>query len=57
MLRCWDSDPEDRPVFAKIAITISKALQIMSDYLDLSMKVNTMQETHNGNHEAPMVSQ
>ncbi|KAL5476059.1 hypothetical protein EMCRGX_G025961 [Ephydatia muelleri] len=51
MLRCWDSDPEDRPTFAKIAVTISKALQIMSDYLDLSMKVNTMQNIHNGNHE------
>eukprot|EP00731_Ephydatia_muelleri_P030200 Em0021g723a len=48
MLRCWDSDPEDRPTFAKIAVTISKALQIMSDYLDLSMKVNAQ----NGNHES-----
>ncbi|KAL5476079.1 hypothetical protein EMCRGX_G025984 [Ephydatia muelleri] len=51
MLRCWDSDPEDRPTFAKIAITISKALQIMSDYLDLSMIGNKMQCTQNGNQE------
>ncbi|KAL5476074.1 hypothetical protein EMCRGX_G025977 [Ephydatia muelleri] len=51
MLRCWDSDPEDRPTFAKIAITISKALQIMSDYLDLSMIGNQMQYTQNGNQE------
>ena len=52
MLRCWDSDPEDRPTFAKIAVTILKALQIMSDYLDLSMKVNAQ----NGNHESAIVS-
>ena len=36
MLKCWDSDPEDRPSFAKIGSTISKALQIMSGYLDMS---------------------
>ena len=57
MLRCWDSDPEDRPTFAKIAITISKALQIMSDYLDLSMIGNKMQYTQNGNQEPAFVSQ
>eukprot|EP00731_Ephydatia_muelleri_P030187 Em0021g710a len=57
MLRCWDSDPEDRPTFAKIAITISKALQIMSDYLDLSMIGNQMQYTQNGNQEPAIVSQ
>ena len=36
MLKCWDSDPEDRPSFTKISSTISKDLQIMSGYLDMS---------------------
>ena len=36
MLKCWDSDPEDRPSFTKIRSNISKALQIMSGYLDIS---------------------
>ena len=33
MLKCWDSDPEDRPSFTKIGSTISKALQTMEGYL------------------------
>ena len=36
MLKCWDSDPEDRPSFTKIGSMISKGLQIMSGYLDIS---------------------
>ena len=36
MLKCWDSDPEDRPSFTKIRSNISKALQSMSGYLDMS---------------------
>ena len=36
MLKCWDSDPEDRPSFAIIGSNISKDLQIMEGYLDLS---------------------
>ena len=36
MLKCWDSDPEDRPSFTKISSTISKALQTMEGYLDVS---------------------
>ena len=35
MLKCWDSDPEDRPTFTKIGSTISKALQTMEGYLDV----------------------
>ena len=37
MLKCWDSDPEDRPTFTKIRSNISKVLQIMSGYLDMSV--------------------
>ena len=37
MLKCWDSDPEDRPTFTKICSNISKVLQIMSGYLDMSV--------------------
>ena len=36
MLKFWDSDPEDRPSFTKISSTISKALQTMEEYLDIS---------------------
>ena len=36
MLKCWDPDPEDRPSFTMIASTISKALQIIAGYLDMS---------------------
>ena len=36
MLKCWDSDPEDRPSFTMIGSTISKALQTMEGYLDMS---------------------
>ena len=36
MLKCWDSDPEDRPSFTKIGSTISKALQTMEGYLYMS---------------------
>ena len=36
MSKCWDSDPEDRPSFTKIGSTISKALQTMEGYLDVS---------------------
>ena len=37
MLKCWDSDPQDRPSFNKIGSTISKALQTtMERYLDMS---------------------
>ena len=36
MLKCWDSDPDDRPTFTKIGSNISKVLQIMSGYLDMS---------------------
>ena len=36
MLKCWDSDPEDRPSFTKIGSTISNALQTMEGYLDVS---------------------
>ena len=36
MLKCWDSDPEDRPTFTKMGSNISKVLQIMSGYLDMS---------------------
>ena len=37
MLKCWDSDPEDRPSFAKIGSNISKDLQAMEEYLDVSL--------------------
>ena len=37
MLKCWDSDPEDRPSFTKIGSTISRALETMSEYLDISL--------------------
>ena len=36
MLKCWDSDPEDRPSFTKIGSNISKDLQTMEGYLDMS---------------------
>ena len=36
MLKCWDSDPEDRPSFTKIGSTISKALQTLEEYIDIS---------------------
>ena len=36
MLKCWDSDPEDRPSFAIIGSNISNALQTMEGYLDMS---------------------
>ena len=36
MLNCWDSDPNDRPSFTMIASTISKLLQIMPGYQDMS---------------------
>ena len=36
MLKCWDSDPEDRPSFTKIGSYISKALQTLEEYLDIS---------------------
>ena len=39
MLKCWDSDREDRPSFAKIGSTISNALQTMEGYLDVSTTV------------------
>ena len=39
MLKCWDSDPEDRPSFTKIGSTISRALETMSEYLDISLVV------------------
>ena len=42
MLECWDSDPERRPSFTMIASTISKALQIMSGYLELSAAADTV---------------
>ena len=35
ILKCWDSDAEDRPSFTKITSTISKALQTMEGYLDM----------------------
>ena len=37
MLKCWDSDPVDRPSFTKIGSTISRALETMSGYLDISL--------------------
>ena len=55
MLRCWDADPEDRPSFTKIAQTISKSLQIMSEYLDLSMVQAA--NTQDGNNELIEVTQ
>ena len=36
MLKCWGSDPEDRPTFTKMGSNISKVLQIMSGYHDTS---------------------
>ena len=36
MLNCWDSDPEDEPSFTKIGSNISKDLQTMEGYLDVS---------------------
>ena len=36
MLRCWNSDPEDRPSFTIIGSNISKDLQTMEGYLDMS---------------------
>ena len=36
MIKCWDSDSEDRPSFAKIGSTISNALQTMEGYLYMS---------------------
>ena len=56
MLRCWDADPEDRPSFTKIAQTISKSLQIMSEYLDLSM-VQAVNAQEDGNNELKEVTQ
>ena len=37
MLKCWDSNPEDRPSFIKIGSSLSKALMIMSGYLDVCL--------------------
>ena len=36
MLKCWDSDPENRPSFTNIGSNISKDLQTMEGYLDMS---------------------
>ena len=43
MLKCWDSDPEDRPRFTKISSNMSKALEVMSGYLDVSLPTCTVQ--------------
>ena len=40
MLECWDSNPEDRPSFIKIGSSLSKALMIMSGYLDVCLVSN-----------------
>ena len=50
MLKCWDSDPEDRPSFTKIGSTISRALGTMSGYLDISLVSDEakVQATENG---------
>eukprot|EP00731_Ephydatia_muelleri_P021558 Em0014g149a len=37
MLKCWDSNPEDRPSFIKIGSSLSKALMTMSGYLDVCL--------------------
>ena len=50
MLKCWDSDPEDRPLFTKIGSTISRALGTMPEYLDISLVSDEakVQATENG---------
>ena len=37
MLKCWDSNPEDRPSFINIGSSLSKALMTMSGYLDVCL--------------------
>ena len=36
MLRCWELEPEGRPTFSDIVISLSESLETMADYLDIS---------------------
>ena len=44
MLSCWDADPEQRPIFAQLVTTITSALALLADYLDVSTFVTGEQQ-------------
>ena len=35
MLKCWDTEPQSRPTFSDIVISLSQSLEAMADYLDI----------------------
>ena len=35
MLQCWDTEPQSRPTFSEIVVSLSQSLEAMADYLDI----------------------
>lgn len=40
MLQCWEFEPEMRPTFSSIVVSLSQFLEAMVDYMDISTFAN-----------------
>ena len=48
LLQCWDAQPEERPDFSQLVITIASILEAVSGYLSLNIieKKHFAPDTH-----------
>ena len=45
MLTCWNTNPNDRPLFSEIVVTVSAALEHLAGYLDFTTAMNAAHPT------------
>ena len=50
MVKCWALDPNDRPSFEKLTLTLGKLLHAASGYLELSMVLPPPESNGNSSH-------
>ena len=50
MLECWKENPDERPTFSQLVVTISSQLEGMAGYLDVGMfgDLQSSDETNEG---------
>ena len=42
MLQCWEADPDERPDFSDLVVTISATLEVVAGYLTLGATTLTL---------------
>ena len=48
LLHCWDEQPEKRPSFSELVVTIATMMEAVGGYLSLNVtdKINLASDTH-----------